>query len=110
MRNVANETIQLVYTRDDFIRTGSSRQFILSNVRQKVQQDAYGGNQHTVIKGMWFGCTLSDTFDYAYKNKRATVHERRMKGRVTLGEEVVDEKGDLVTAKALEKMVDERRT
>lgn len=108
MRNDPNETIQLVYTRDNFLRPGSSRQFILSNVRQKVQQDAYGENQHTVIKGMWFGCKLSDTFNDVYKNKRRlTIHERRMKGRVFLGGEVVDERGDIVIAKVLEKTVDE---
>ena len=63
IRIEANETMQLVYTRDNFLRPGSSRQFILSNIRQKVQQDPYGGNQHTIIKGMWFGCKLSDTFE-----------------------------------------------
>lgn len=104
MRNEANEAIQLVYTRDNFLRPGSSRQFILSNVRQKVQQDPYGGNQHTVMKGMWFGCQVSDIFD-SYGNevleidhKRATLHGRRMKERVFRGGEVADDSGDMAIA------------
>lgn len=112
MRIEANQILQLVYTRDNFIRPDESRQFILTGVRSKVQQDPYGGNQHTVTKGMWFGCKLSDTFEgygrrtfeaygkkvFEVDYKRATLHERRMKGRVFRGGEVVDGRGAMVTA------------
>lgn len=112
MRIQAYQILQLVYTRDNFIRSGESRQFILTGVRSKVQQNPYGGNQHTVIKGMWFGCKLSDNFEgygkrtfeaygkkvFEIDYKGATLHERRMKGKVFRGGEVVDEKGQMVTA------------
>ena len=61
---------------------------------------------------MWFGCKLSDTFEsygkrtfeafgkkaFGVDYKRATLHERRMKGRGFLEGEVVDEREDMVTA------------